>query len=1589
MLRPTHIAFLCFVVVTLPVFLVGAGRTDSTSPLHRLTNTSEEILNLNPSISGDGRFVVFESTSNPEGAGGGTGFHALRAELSAETATVVQLALSRAVAAAISQDGSRIAFASKDDPLGTNRDGNSEIFYYDGTALRQITETRPGEPSERLTQGNFQPSISDDGRLIAFSSNRDLTNQNPDANLEIFIIDIDTRAITQLTNSSGIAGCRDAKISGGGNRVAYIRDSGMSANAESDLILQDLSGAASVQIVAASLPALQLAYGRAISDHGERVVYSAETANHASQVFLFDGRRNTTRQITSLGIKEDDVALQATISGDGSRVAFATRRNVIGGNADQSVELYTFDIPSAQFERVTSASASATALVVSSLNDDGSLVAFNFPRVISGPVSSSNFANNSEIYVSETARRPPFGELTVLNAASLGKEPALVKAITPGSIAVARGNALSDMTSQSDRQPSGAFPLNLHGTAVTVNGRPAQVLFVSPTEVHFVVPAATELASGEVVVSNADGYRSRASVVVLPAAPGIFTTSGDGAGDGVILNADTLQSGPFDPSDGRLRLSIFCTGVRRGLPISARAGGQALAVESVNASLALPGLDEIHVVIPVSLRGAGTIELVVRSDAYASNPVRLTLTGGSARNVLLNEVLADPPDGLQGDANHDGVRSSSDDEFIELVNAEGAAANISGWTVRTRASNSTNEITRHTFAQNTLLIGGEPIVVFGGGAFDTQSALFGCAQVANASSGGLSLTNGGLSLMLRDASGQLITEFSYGGATGFDGGNNQSLTRAPDVVGNFVQHTSAAGADGRKFSAGTKSNGTPFGNCLGHLTSVTLSPPSVSVVSGQSTQFTAQTFDEFGRSLIPPRMAITSSNTDVATVDSVVQDPLTGITIATVMGHDRGQASISAQAVDGMTMVSSGPSRITVTPRVTRLEIAPASAAINRGDALQFTATAFDQNDQALIGVLINWSSSDNGIATIEANGLAHGVGIANVTITATTDSGTGTMLSASASLGVKVPLLINEALAQVPLDNAATAVVEGDANRDGLRSSDDDEFVELVNNSSAPVNIAGVVIADSTSHRFTFPENTVLAPGRAVIIFGGGFPPASDPAFGGALIFTTGSLSLGDNSDIIRVILPDANGEVTIDSLAYGAGNPVAAPGAQSLTRFADVAIGSAGGPFVPHTTAGNAAGRLFSPGTRSDGIPFGSLTLNRIEVTPAMPTLDIGASQTFTAQAFAIVGGLEIPVPNVAFVWDSPDAARVSLAPATGQTTNATALGAGAALIRATAGGIEGQALLNISSPFPTLSIDDVSLNEGNSGATAFTFNVSLSAPAPPSGVSFNIETADGTATTADQDYVRRSLSGETIPAGSLSYSFAIIVNGDLKIEPNETFLVNVSNLSGALPGNSQGVATIQNDDFGQLVITQIYGGGNNSGATFQNDFVELFNRGSSVDFSVTPYSIQYASAAGNFSTGNKLDLTTGTLLPGRYFLIRLAGGTTNGSPLPPPDVAQSSINMSATDGKVALVPGTLSLSGTGCPLGLSVTDFVGYGAANCAEGLATPALGATKSARRINSCSDSNSNSADFAVVTNPAPPRNSATASVSCPANVPSQ
>jgi hypothetical protein len=183
------------------------------------------------------------------------------------------------------------------------------------------------------------------------------------------------------------------------------------------------------------------------------------------------------------------------------------------------------------------------------------------------------------------------------------------------------------------------------------------------------------------------------------------------------------------------------------------------------------------------------------------------------------------------------------------------------------------------------------------------------------------------------------------------------------------------------------------------------------------------------------------------------------------------------------------------------------------------------------------------------------------------------------------------------------------------------------------------------------------------------------------------------------------------------------------------------------------------------------------------------------------------------------------------------------------------------------------------------------------------------------------------------------------------------------------------------GSIVVSQLFAAGGNSGASYANDYVELFNRGTSA-VSLTGWTLQYASSA---SSTWQTTALTGSVPAGGHVLVGLASGGTNGLTLPTTDASGTS-NLAVTGGKVAVVRNGTALScgssAGSCSAVSAIEDFVGYGSAVDYEGTdAAPAPSATKALVRAGSgCNDADDNSGDFAAET--PTPHNSASANAAC-------
>ena len=160
--------------------------------------------------------------------------------------------------------------------------------------------------------------------------------------------------------------------------------------------------------------------------------------------------------------------------------------------------------------------------------------------------------------------------------------------------------------------------------------------------------------------------------------------------------------------------------------------------------------------------------------------------------------------------------------------------------------------------------------------------------------------------------------------------------------------------------------------------------------------------------------------------------------------------------------------------------------------------------------------------------------------------------------------IIVNEILADPDPDL-------GDSNGDGQISWDDDEFLELVNISGKVLNLSGWQVLDEIRLRYTFPEGTYLGSGCGLVLFGGGEPTGS---FGGSQIFTTGSLGLNNDGDLVTI---RDNDGLVVTWVSFGSeGNQN-----QSLTRYPDL-LGPL--PLAPHSEVPEAGGALYSPGTKLD---------------------------------------------------------------------------------------------------------------------------------------------------------------------------------------------------------------------------------------------------------------------------------------------------------------------------------------------------------------------------------------------------------------------
>jgi DNA/RNA endonuclease G (NUC1)/fibronectin type 3 domain-containing protein len=465
-----------------------------------------------------------------------------------------------------------------------------------------------------------------------------------------------------------------------------------------------------------------------------------------------------------------------------------------------------------------------------------------------------------------------------------------------------------------------------------------------------------------------------------------------------------------------------------------------------------------------------------------------------------------------------------------------------------------------------------------------------------------------------------------------------------------------------------------------------------------------------------------------------------------------------------------------------------------------------------------------------------------------------------------------------------------------------------------------------------------------------------------------------------------------TVQSIALASADPSSTTSVDFSVTFSENVTGVDSGDFtitapgITGTSVSNVAG---SGATRTVTVATGSGNGSlRLDVTPSgvIDAAGNALTGTFTGGASYTMQGTPVAPANlaaapgnahIALTWDSvsgatgynvlrsttPGSGYVSLAsPGSNSYDDTSAVNGTHYYYVVTASGARGSGAnsneANGTALAPTAAPAGLTATAGNN-------HVNLAWTAAVNAATYNVKRS----TTSGSGYVTIAS-----PATN-SYDDTTAVNGTQYF-----YVVSAVNVGGESANSTQASATpAPPASSAGVVISQIYGGGNNSGATYQNDYVELFNK-SGVAVNLAGWAIQYQSTSGTSFT--PATITSGTIAPGGYFLIKNSGGTTNGAPLPAADATLTSLNFSGTNGKIALTNNNVALTCSTtatCIPNNNLADLIGYGTNTnvVAEGgSAAPVLSNTLADfRAAGGCTDTDNNGADFASAL-PAP-RNSLT------------
>ena len=349
--------------------------------------------NSSLALSDDGARLAFLSNRDLTGGNADGNFEIF--EYNTEPGSFTQITNSTAEMAfvnfdlSLSGDGTRIAFLSILNLTGGNADGNGEIFFFDAATngFTQVTDTTG-------FGGNSDLALSDEGTRLAFRSSYDLTGGNPDGNQEILLYNTQTGSFTQLTNTTGINNFNPA-ISGNGSRIAFEslhNLTGGNPDGNFEIFIYDTQAGSLTQVTDSTGG---FNSPTSLNDAGTRIAFQSkcnltgDNADLNTDIFLYDSTSGIAQVTNTTGEAAYFANFAASISGDGTRIAFLSNRDLTGGNADGNDEIIIYDTQAGSFTQVTDTTGGFNDSP--SITDDGTRIAFASNRDVTGGNADQNF----------------------------------------------------------------------------------------------------------------------------------------------------------------------------------------------------------------------------------------------------------------------------------------------------------------------------------------------------------------------------------------------------------------------------------------------------------------------------------------------------------------------------------------------------------------------------------------------------------------------------------------------------------------------------------------------------------------------------------------------------------------------------------------------------------------------------------------------------------------------------------------------------------------------------------------------------------------------------------------------------------------------------------------------------------------------------------------------------------------------------------------------------------------------------------------------------------------------------------------------